>query len=69
MGKMNEITPFYFAIEIRGSVRYLLGKEYYSRWREVGGPVLTSHGGSSLVVDRLRDQDRGQDTAVTCFYF
>ena len=31
IGKMNEITPFYFAMKIRGSVRYSLGKEYYSR--------------------------------------
>lgn len=69
MGKMDEITPFYFATGIRGSVRYLLGKENYYRRREVGGPVLTSYGGSSLVVDRLCYQARGQDTAVTCFTF
>jgi len=31
--------------------------------------MLTSHDGSSLVVDRLYDQVRGQNTAVTCFYF
>ena len=31
--------------------------------------VLTSHGISSLVVDRLCDQAKGQNTAVTCFYF
>jgi len=31
--------------------------------------MLTSHNGSSLVVDRLCDQARGQNTAVTCFYF
>jgi len=30
--------------------------------------VLTNHDVSSLVVDRLGDQARGQNTAVTCFY-
>ena len=30
--------------------------------------MLTSHDVSSLVVDRLCDQRRGQNTAVTCFY-
>ena len=31
--------------------------------------MLTSHNGSSLVVDRLCDQARGQNTAISCFYF
>jgi len=31
--------------------------------------VLTSHDDSSLVVDRLSYQARGQNTPVTCFYF
>ena len=31
--------------------------------------MLTSGNDSSLVVDRLCDQTRGQDTTVTCFYF
>ena len=31
--------------------------------------MLTSHDASSVVVDRLCDQTRGQNTAVTCFYF
>ena len=31
--------------------------------------MLTSHDVSSLVVDRLCDEARGQNTAVTCFYF
>jgi len=31
--------------------------------------VLTSGRVSSLVVDRLCDQARGQNTSVTCFYF
>ena len=31
--------------------------------------MLISYDASSLVVDRLCDQARGQNTAVTCFYF
>ena len=31
--------------------------------------MLTSHDDSSLVVDKLCDQARGQNTLVTCFYF
>lgn len=31
--------------------------------------MLISLGGSSLVVDRLCDLDREQDTTVTCFDF
>ena len=31
--------------------------------------MLTSDNDSSLVVDRLCDQTRGQNTPVTCFYF
>jgi len=31
--------------------------------------MLTSHGDSSLVVDRLCDQATGRSTAVACFYF
>jgi len=31
--------------------------------------VLTRRHDSSLVVDRLCDWTRGQNTAVTCFYF
>ena len=30
--------------------------------------MLTDHDVSSLVVDRLCDQCRGQNTVVTCFY-
>ena len=33
------------------------------------GQVLTSYGVSSLVIDRLCDQARGQNVAVACFYF
>ena len=39
----------------------------YSR-REERESVLTGHDVSSLVIDRLCDQSKGQNTAVTCFY-
>ena len=31
--------------------------------------MLTSRDASSLVVDNLCDQARGQDAIITCFYF
>ena len=57
-----------FAMEVRESVRHLSGNENYSRPREERVSMLTGHDVSSLVVDRLGDQTRGQNTAVTCFY-
>jgi len=56
-------------MEIRGSGRRLLGSEDHSARREARNPMLTSHDDSSLVVDRLCNQTRGQNTLVTCFYF
>ena len=57
-----------FAMGARGLVRHLSGKNYP---RGGGGreSVLTGRDVSSLVVDRLCDQARGQNTAVACFYF
>ena len=52
----------------RGSAKHLSGNENYSRRKEQRESVLTYHNTSSLVVDRLCDQARGQSTAVTCFY-
>ena len=63
------ITQFCFATEIPGSVRHLSGNEDYSERGEEREPVLNNRNGSSLVVDRLCDQARGQNTAVACFYF
>ena len=57
-----------FTTEVRGSGRHLLGNENYSLEKE-GESILTCCGVSSLVVDRLCDQARGQSTAVACFYF
>jgi len=63
------LAQFYFAMEIRGSARRLLGNEDYSARRQAREPVLTNHDDSSLVVDRLCEQARGQNTLITCFYF
>jgi len=61
-----------FAMEARGSAKHLSGNENYSRRREERAsaniPRIVVHDISSLVVDRLCDQARGQNTAVTCFY-
>jgi len=60
------MLPFCFATEIRGSAKHLSGNKQYS---PKGEPVLISRDISSLVVDRLCDQARGQNVAITCFYF
>jgi len=57
-----------FAMEVRGSGRHLSGNGNYPRRREDRESVLTGLDVSSLVVDRLSDQSRGQNTTVTCFY-
>jgi len=56
-------------MEIRGSAKHILGNKEEPRGMEEKGPVLTSCGASSLVIDTLCDQARGQNTAVACFYF
>jgi len=62
------IMPCCFATEIQGSVRRLSGNRNHSARREEREPVLTARDDSSLVVDSLCDQVRGQNIAVTCFY-
>jgi len=66
--EVDLITRFYFAMEIPGLERLLFGKKDESRRMEEG-QVLTSCGASSLVVDSLGDQARGQGAAIACFYF
>jgi len=56
-------------MEVRGSERLLSSNENNSPRREERVFVLTGHDVSSVVVDRLCDQARGQNTAVACFYF
>jgi len=58
-----------FAMELQGLGRHLSGNENYSQRRGERESVLTNCDDSSLVVDRLCDQTRGQNTAITCFYF
>ena len=65
--KVKVIRQFCSVMEVRGSGRHLLGNENHA-WGEERESVLTGHDVSSLVVDRLCDQSRAQNTAVTCFY-
>ena len=65
---MKAITQSCFAMEIQESARHLSGSENYSCLKEEIELVLISHDVSSLVMDRLCDQVRGQNAAVTCFY-
>ena len=70
MGEANPIRQFCFAMEIRGLERLLLGiiaRMNYEEGEKV--KVLTSRDVSSLVIDNLCDQARGQSVAVACFYF
>jgi len=66
---MHPIVRFCFATGIRGSARLTLGRKGEARGIEGKGKVLTSRDVSSLVIDRLCDQARGQNVAVACFYF
>ena len=66
--QVKAIRQFSSAMGILESARHLSGNmEYYPR--KESESVLTMGTDSSLVVDRLCDQTRGQNTAVTCFYF
>ena len=69
VGEVNPIGQSCFVTGIRGSARLTLGKKGGAGGIEGRGQVLTSCGVSSLVIDRLCDQARGQNIAVTCFYF
>ena len=62
------ITQSCFTTEVRELARHLSGNENYSLGKRRES-VLTSRDISSLVVDRLCDEARGQSTAVACFYF
>jgi len=67
--KVKVIKESYFAMELQGPGRHLSGNKNYFQGRVERELVLTSHDVSSLVVDRLCDQERGQNTAIACFYF
>jgi len=57
------ISRFYFALEIRELARHLSGNKDYSPAGEESCDDI------SLVMDRVCDRARGQNTAIRCFYF
>jgi len=63
------MTQSCFATEIQGSARLTLGNKDEPRGGEGNGQVLTNRDVSSLVIDSLCDQARGQNVGVACFYF
>ena len=65
---VKAITQSYFAMEPQGPARHLSGNKNYFQERVERELVLTGHDVSSLVVDKLCDEGRGKNTAVTCFY-
>jgi len=67
--ELNLIARSYFAIEIQRLGRPILGKQQGQASRDRRKEVLTRSGVSSLVIDSLCDQSRGQNVAVVCFYF
>ena len=69
MEKAKVIMRLYFAMEIQGSARHLSGNKVYLPERKEIELILTRSHDSSLVIDRLWEQVRGQNTAVACFYF
>jgi len=60
---------FYFATEIPGLARRILGTKGEPRRMQRKGQLLTSRDVSSLVVDSLCDQARERNLPVACFYF
>ena len=69
VGDVNAMTQFCFAMEILGSARLISGNKGELQSIERREQVLTSRDVSSLVIDDLCDQARGQNVAVACFYF
>jgi len=63
------ISRYFLVMEVRGSERLLSSNENNPPRGEERVFVLTGHDVSSVVVDRMCDQARGQSTAVACFYF
>jgi len=63
------MMQFCFAMGIRGWGRLISGNGDEHRGMKGRGQMLTSCDVSSLVIDSLCDQARGQNVAVACFYF
>jgi len=65
---VNRIAQFCFAMETRELAKLMLGSK--EEPQEIGErQVLTSGDFSSLVIDNLGDQARGENATVACFYF
>ena len=70
MAKANLRMRQCFAMAIRVLERRIFGKRYsLGEKKPRQKTMLTSFHRSSLVVDTLCDRARGQNIAVTCFYF
>jgi len=65
--KVKVIKESYFAMELQGPGRHLSGNKNYFQGRVERELVLTSHDVSSLVVDRLCDQERGKTQPLRVF--
>ena len=60
---------FCFVMGIRVLAKHTLGNKSEPRGMKEKAQVLTSSDVSSLVIDYLCDQARGQNATVACFYF
>jgi len=68
-GKVKVISQCCFVVGAQESAKHLSRNRNYSPEREESERLLTSYNGSSLVADRVCDQARGRDKAISCFYF
>jgi len=64
----NPTTQSCFAMEILELARLLLGNKERGSRKGRKRQVLTSHGASSLVIDRFCDQVERRNAAVAYFY-
>ena len=63
------ITRFFFAMGVQGLAKLTLGNKDEPQGIEEKWQVLMSDDVSSLIIDSLCDQTRGQNATVACFYF
>jgi len=69
VGEVNLMTQSYFAMEVRELAKLTLGNTNEPQAVKGEWEVLTRHDVSSLVIDNLCNQARGQNATVACFYF
>jgi len=67
--EVDLITQSSFTIGVRVLAKLTLGNTNEPRRVEGKWKVLTSHDASSLVIDNLCNQAKGQNVTVACFYF